>query len=308
MEFRAIRADRIDVLLSEQAEITRSRAGKLIENGNVLIDGKIAKKSGEKVKHNSLVSYEIPPLVEKIEKKDIPIEIIYQDEDIAIINKPKGLTVHPAKGNYDNTLVNALMYRLDNLSGINGEIRPGIVHRLDKDTSGIMVVAKTDMAHLSLSEQIKNRTVKKEYLAILEGNLKDDSGTIRTFIERSKRERKQMAVSSTGREAITDYKVIMRFESHCLVLFRIHTGRTHQIRVHAKYLNHPIVGDKTYGYKKQRYDTNGQLLHAYRLTFTHPRTRKVVQFTAPPSEDFCRVYDTIAKKEQKQCLADMQGF
>ena len=298
--FKATENGRLDVLLSKETSLTRSHVGKLIDDGLVTVNGVVPKKSGVTVKAGDEICYEIPTPVEKIEKKDIPFEILYEDTDLAVINKPQGLTVHPAGGNYTDTLVNALMYKLDSLSGINGEIRPGIVHRLDKDTSGVMVVAKNDLAHLSLSEQIKNRTVKKEYLALLEGNLPNDSGTVTTCIDRSTRDRKMMAVSKTGREAISDYKVITRFADNCLTLFRIHTGRTHQIRVHAKYLNHPVVGDKTYGYKKQKFALDGQLLHAYRLTFVHPTTNKEMTFSAPLPDYFVKVYDTLASKEKKK--------
>ncbi|MBR2989186.1 MAG: RluA family pseudouridine synthase, partial [Clostridia bacterium] len=233
---------RLDSVITENSEYTRSFIKKLFEDGQILVNGIVPKKSGQSVKSGDVIKLEIPAPIEKIEKKDIPIEVIYQDDDIAIINKPQGLTVHPAGTNYDNTLVNALMFNLDSLSGINGEIRPGIVHRLDKDTSGVMVVAKNDKAHLSLSEQIANRTVKKEYVAIVEGNLKNDEGRVETLIGRNPKDRKLMAVTTTGRVAITDYKVIARLDENCLVHFRIHTGRTHQIRVHCKHLGHPIVG------------------------------------------------------------------
>ncbi len=292
---------RLDTIFSLSTGLTRSRAAKLIDDGCVLLNGEKPKKSGVAVKIGDEISYEIPELVEKIEKKDIPFEILYEDDDLAVINKPQGLTVHPAGGNYTDTLVNALMYRLDSLSGINGEIRPGIVHRLDKDTSGVMVVAKNDKAHLSLSKQIKDRTVVKEYLALLEGNLTQSEGRIETKIDRSTRDRKLMTVSkTTGREAITDYKVITRFADNCLVLFRIHTGRTHQIRVHAKHLSHPVVGDKSYGFKKQKFNLDGQLLHAYRLSFTHPSTGKIMTFIAPLPEYFVKVHDALAVSERKK--------
>ncbi len=299
--FKAVANGRLDVILAESADVTRSRAAKLVDDGQVTVNGNIPKKSGVAIKTGDEISYEIPELIEKIEKKDIPFEVLYEDEDLAVINKPQGLTVHPAGGNYTDTLVNALMYRLDSLSGINGEIRPGIVHRLDKDTSGVMVVAKNDKAHLSLSNQIKERTVVKEYLALLEGNLSEKEGRIHTKIDRSTKNRKLMTVTaSSGREAITDYKVITRFDENCLVLFRIHTGRTHQIRVHAKHLNHPVVGDKSYGYKKQRFKLDGQLLHAYRLTFIHPRTQERMTFVAPLPEHFVKVHDALATSERKK--------
>ncbi len=288
---------RLDTIISQNCDFTRSYVKQLIEKNNVTVNGEVPKKSGQVVKVGDVVVIEVPQLVEKIEKKDIPIDILYEDDDIAVINKPQGLTVHPAGGNYTDTLVNALMFRLDSLSGINGEVRPGIVHRLDKDTSGVMIVAKNDNAHLSLSNQIAERTVVKEYVALLEGNLSQDSGKVVTNIGRSPRDRKLMAVVKDGREAITEYNVISRFDQNCFVKFRILTGRTHQIRVHAKYLNHPVVGDKAYGFKKQKFDLDGQLLHAYRLSVTHPSTGERMTFTAPLPEYFVKVYNTLASKD-----------
>ncbi len=288
---------RLDVILAELTGYTRSYIKQLVEKNTVLVNGESVKKSGQIVKPADEITLDEPELVTKIEKKDIPVEILYEDDSIAVINKPQGLTVHPAGGNYTDTLVNALMYRLDNLSGINGEIRPGIVHRLDKDTSGVMVVAKTDAAHLALSGQIANRTVKKEYVAILEGTPAKDSGTIITKIGRNHKDRKLMAVTDDGREAVTDYKVITRFKENSFVLFRIHTGRTHQIRVHAKYIGHPVVGDKSYGFKKQKFDLGGQLLHSYRLTLTHPVTDETMTFIAPLPGYFEKVYNVLAVKD-----------
>ena len=288
---------RLDVILAELTGYTRSYIKQLVEKNAVRVNDEEVKKSGQIVKPADEITLDEPELVTKIEKKDIPVEILYEDDDIAVINKPQGLTVHPAGGNYTDTLVNALMYRLDNLSGINGEIRPGIVHRLDKDTSGVMVVAKTDAAHLALSEQIAARTVKKEYVAILEGTPAKDKGTIITKIGRNPKDRKLMAVTSDGREAITDYKVVTKFKENSFVLFRIHTGRTHQIRVHAKYIGHPVVGDKSYGYKKQKFDLNGQLLHSYRLTIVHPTSGEVMTFTAPLPDYFEKVYNVLAAKD-----------
>ena len=296
---------RLDVILSDNTEYTRSRISTLVSEGKVIVNGATAKKSGQSLKIGDVIEVEIPEVVTKIEKKDIPVEIIYEDSDVAVINKPQGLTVHPAGGNYDNTLVNALMFRLDSLSGINGEVRPGIVHRLDKDTSGVMIVAKNDKAHLSLSKQIADRSVKKEYLALIEGNLPTDSGSITTKIGRNPKNRKLMAVTSDGREAITEYKVITRFENYSLVLFHIITGRTHQIRVHSKHLGHPVVGDKSYGYKKQKFALGGQLLHAYRLTVTHPTSGKEMTFVASLPQYFEKVYDTLAIKEKKSPFKEL---
>lgn len=287
---------RLDVYISEHSDITRSYAAKLIERGLCSVNGVLSVKSGEKLKTGDKIELQIPENIETIEKKDIPFDIIYEDNDIAIINKPQGLTVHPAAGNFDNTLVNGLMYRLDSLSGINGVIRPGIVHRLDKNTSGIMVVAKNDKAHLSLSEQIAARSVIKQYVAIVEGNFKDDAGTVITGIARNPKDRKQMCVSPFGREAITGYRVVQRFSDNCFVLFDLHTGRTHQIRVHCKHLGHPIVGDPVYGFKKQKFRLDGQLLHSYRLTLKHPSTGQTMTFTAKLPDYFVEVYNNLAKQ------------
>ena len=291
---------RLDVFIAANSDITRSYAEKLIEKGLCSINDVPAKKSGEKLKAGDEIALTVPETVTAgIEKKDIEFDIIYEDDDIAVINKPQGLTVHPAAGNYSDTLVNGLMYRLKNLSGINGEIRPGIVHRLDKNTSGIMVIAKNDKAHISLSGQIAARSVKKIYLALLEGNLKEDEGEIKTYIGRNPKNRKKMAVLDSGREAITGYKVLQRFSDNCFVAFNLHTGRTHQIRVHAAYLGHPVVGDPEYGFKKQRFKLNGQLLHAYLLSFIHPTSGKRVTFTAPLPGYFEEVYNILAKKDNK---------
>lgn len=289
---------RLDVYLAFILPYTRSQIKNLIVDGNVLVNGQKV-KSGKSLKVGDVVSIEMPkPIEAKALPEDIPLDILYEDDDIAVINKQRGLIVHPAPGVYTGTLVNALLYRLKDLSGVNGAHRPGIVHRLDKDTTGVMVVAKNDAAHLDLSRQIADRTVIKKYLALLEGNLKDDEGTVSTFIDRSERDRRLMVVSDSGRMAITDYKVLERFTDNCLVEFRLHTGRTHQIRVHAKYLLHPVVGDKAYGFKKQRFDLDGQLLHSHELTFTHPRTKEKMTFVAPLPSDFLRVLDILRRSEK----------
>ncbi len=288
-------SSRIDTLVSEQLSLTRSAAKKLIEEGNVLLNGR-AVKAGQAVRTGDEIAVHIPEL-KPIEAKaeDIPLDIVYEDGDIAVVNKAQGMTVHAGNGNLDGTLVNALLFRLKNLSGINGAIRPGIVHRIDKDTSGLLVVAKNDGAHLSLSEQIENKTCKREYLALLEGVIKEDGGHIQTDIGRNPKDRLQMAVLPAGRGkvAITDWQVEERFARNTLVKFSLHTGRTHQIRVHAKHIGHPVVGDLTYGYKKQRFDLAGQLLHAYRLELTHPTTGKRMSFSAPLPDYFERVLKIV---------------
>lgn len=207
------------------------------------------------------------------------------------------MTVHMGNGNTDGTLVNALLYRLDSLSGINGVIRPGIVHRIDKDTSGLLVVAKNDAAHLGLSEQIANKTCKRTYLALLEGKLKDDKGTVTTYIGRDPRDRLKMAVvePEKGKIAVTDYTVLQRYDGYTLCRFDLHTGRTHQIRVHARYLGHPVVGDPVYGIKKQKFKLNGQLLHAWKLALVHPATGKEMNFEAPLPDYFADVLHKLTK-------------
>ncbi len=292
-------ASRADVFVSENlTDYTRSAVKKLFEGGGVTIDGKAAKPS-QSVSAGSSICVVLPELEECVAKpEDIPIEIIYEDDDLAVINKPQGLTVHAGNGNLDGTLVNALLFRLKNLSGIGGVIRPGIVHRIDKNTSGLLVVAKNDKSHLSLAEQIANKTCHRTYVALLEGNLKDDEGNITTYIGRNPNDRVKMAVvpPDKGKLAITDYKVLARNNGYTLCRFDLHTGRTHQIRVHAKYLNHPIVGDDVYGRKKREFNLNGQLLHAYKLEFTHPTTGRQMSFTAPLPDYFVKVLNKLGIK------------
>lgn len=284
--------NRADICVLEASEgKTRSYVKKLFDSGSVVVGGKIAKAS-QNIRAGETVEITFPDAVEYTAKpEDIPIEIIYEDEHLAVVNKPQGMTVHLGNGNVDGTLVNALLFKLDKLSGINGVIRPGIVHRIDKDTSGLLVVAKNDKAHLSLSEQIKEKTCKRTYLALLEGNLKTDSGTVTTYIGRSPQDRVKMAVvpPDKGKLAITDYCVEKRFDGYTLCRFDLKTGRTHQIRVHAKYLGHPVVGDKVYGIAKQKFKLNGQLLHAFRLSFVHPVTQKQMTFEAPLPDYFLEI-------------------
>lgn len=272
------RGQRLDVfLLSKFPEFSRSHIKNMIEKGKVSVDGKLIKKAGTCLKEGEKIDVEELE-IEKIstEAEDIEFEIVYQDKDLAVINKPQGLVVHPCSSTKSGTLVNGLLYKIKDLSGINGSFRPGIVHRLDKDTSGLLVVAKNDFAHVNLAEQIKNKTCHRNYLALLDGNLKDDEGEIKTFLKRDPKDRKKISVQDSGRVAVTDYKVLKRFEKCCLVEFSLQTGRTHQIRVHSKFLNHPIVGDKLYG--KEVKGLNGQLLHAYKLSFLHPRTSERMTF------------------------------
>lgn len=290
---------RLDLFLSETSGISRSHAKNLCEQGFVLRNGKALKASDGVKEGDEIIVNEPKPVSLDLTPQDMPLDIIYQDEDVAVINKAQGVTVHAGGGTKGNTLVNALLYHLDSLSGINGVLRPGIVHRIDKDTSGLLVVAKNDRAHVSLASQIEKKTCRREYIALLEGVVKEDKGRIETFIGRSDKDRKLMAVTKTGRKAATNYEVIKRYKEFTLCRFILETGRTHQIRVHAKYMGHPVVGDKAYGFKKQKFALEGQLLHAYKLTFTHPSTGEAVSFTAPLPDYFEKVLNSIAATETK---------
>lgn len=289
---------RADVFLSEMLGGTRSSVKKLFENCFVLIDGKPAKPS-QSVSAGARAEVTLPDAVScEAKPEDIKIDIVYEDNFLAVINKPQGMTVHAGNGNTEGTLVNALLFHLDSLSGINGVIRPGIVHRIDKDTSGLLVVAKNDAAHLSLAKQIEEKTCRRTYIALLEGNLKNDCGTVTTYIGRDSKDRVKMAAvePNRGKLAITDYTVLKRYkEGYTLCRFDLHTGRTHQIRVHARYLSHPVVGDPVYGVKKQKFSLNGQLLHAWKLQFIHPATNEEVSFEAPLPDYFIAVLNKLTE-------------
>ncbi len=289
-------AGRLDRYLAEQnPELSRSFLKNLIEQGNILLNGKTA-KAGAKLKAGDEILMEIPQAeVVEIKPEDIPLSIVYQDEDIAVINKVQGMVTHPAPGNYEGTLVGAILHHIKDLSGINGELRPGIVHRLDKDTSGLLVIAKNDQAHQSLSAQIAEKTAKRIYLALVYGNVKQDSGTIATQIGRDPRDRKKMAVTRNGREAVTHYRVLKRYEGYTLVQCELGTGRTHQIRVHLKHLGFPVVGDPVYTRQKDKFGLKGQLLHAYKLCLTHPRTGEWMEFCAPLPAYYQKVLASLKK-------------
>lgn len=290
-------ARRLDVFLSENSGLTRSHVQKLISLGNVTVDGKIAPKASISVNADSVVEISLPPEIPlDIVAQDIPLDIVYEDADLAVINKPQGMTVHPANNVYQGTLVNALLYHVKDLSGINGVLRPGIVHRLDKDTSGLLVIAKNDRSHVELQRQIQEKSCRRIYIALLEGVLKSDSGTVDKPIGRSLSDRKKMDIVAGGRNAVTHYAVLERFANYTLVRFELKTGRTHQIRVHAKFLGHPVVGDKTYGYAKCKFNLDGQLLHAETLTFTHPTTGQELSFSAPIPPYFEKVLNKLRNK------------
>lgn len=288
--------DRLDVFVGEVAQSSRSNAQKRIKNGLVTLNGKTEDKVSRTLKIGDNVGITIvaPKLIELI-PQNIPLDVVYQDEYLAVINKQQGLTVHPAGGNYKDTLVNALLYHIKDLSGINGDIRPGIVHRLDKDTSGLMVIAKNDFAHVNLSQQIASKECRRIYYALTEGVFKEDSGIIDQPLFRSKTDRKKIAVDPDGRQAITLFNVVERFSANTLVRFELKTGRTHQIRVHSAFIGHPIVGDKVYGFKKQRFDLNGQLLHSKEITFTHPKTDDSMHFDSELPDYFRRILSVLKK-------------
>lgn len=281
---------RLDRFISEELEEqSRSYIQLLIEDGEVTVNDCV-KKSNYKLKENDSILITIPEAKEySIEPENIPLDVIYEDNDIVVINKPRGMTVHPAPGVYSGTLVNALLYHCKDLSGINGILRPGIVHRIDKDTTGILVVAKNDKAHNHLAAQLKDHSMTREYVALVEGVMKNDFGTIDAPLARDPKDRIKIAIVKDGRKAVTHYKVLERYSKNTLVECKLETGRTHQIRVHLSSINHPLVGDPVYGYKKQRFNINGQLLHAKKLGFIHPTTEEYMEFTTELPEDFIRV-------------------
>ena len=276
-------------------EISRSMVQKLLAEGNITVNGKIPKAS-YKVGLGDEIEIIIPEAKEiELKPQDIPLDIIYEDEDIIVINKEKGMVVHPANGNPDGTLVNAIMAKCkDSLSGIGGEIRPGIVHRLDKDTSGVIIVAKNDKAHINLSEQLKNHEVKKTYIALVRGIIKENEATINMPIARSKSDRKKMAVCKEGKSAITHFKVLGRFKNqYTLLEINIETGRTHQIRVHLSNIGYPIIGDEVYSNGKNEWGIKGQALHAWKIEFKHPRTGEQIHLKAKIPEYFENIINEL---------------
>ena len=280
--------ERLDVVASSLADLTRSRAGALIRDGLVQVGGVPQTKAGFRLRSGDEIRVELPEAAPaRVEAQDIPLEILYQDADLAVVYKPSGMVVHPAAGNPDGTMVNALLQHLDQLSGIGGEIRPGIVHRIDKDTSGLLLVAKNDFSHASLSEQIKVHSVQRAYMAIVQGGMREDCGTVEGPIGRHPTDRKKMAIVPGGRDAVTHWRVLEPLKGATLLECRLTTGRTHQIRVHMASIGHPLLGDPLYGPKKMPYPVQGgQLLHAFRIGFVHPRTGEEMLFEAPPEARF----------------------
>lgn len=291
------RGDRIDKFISDsENDISRSYAAKLCGEKLVEVNGK-AEGKNYKIKGGEEIAVELPEPEElELVPENIPLNIVYEDDDVIVVNKPQGMVVHPAAGNESGTLVNALLYHCgDSLSAINGVIRPGIVHRIDKDTSGLLIAAKNNEAHLKLSEQLKERKALRKYLALVNGNIKEDSGTVNRPIGRSPSDRKKMAVIPGGREAVTHFNVLERFGQYTLVECILETGRTHQIRVHMAYIGHSIVGDKTYGIKKEKFNLVGQLLHARTIGFSHPKTGEMMEFSSQLPDYFENVLEKLRK-------------
>ncbi len=302
MNFRVEETDaakRLDIFLSEKTEFTRSRLGALIKDGQVSVDGQLEKKPSFLLKVAQQVELAVPEVREaRVEAENIPLPVVYQDDDLAVVYKPSGMVVHPAAGNPSGTMVNALLYHLSGLSGIGGELRPGIVHRIDKDTSGLLLVAKNDQSHLALSEQIKAHSVQRAYLAIVLGNIKQDEGDVDGPIGRHPADRKKMAIVPGGREAHTHYRVLERLKDACLVEAILTTGRTHQIRVHMASIGHPVAGDPVYGPKRGNLSTrSGQMLHAYKIGFVHPKDGRTLCFEAPPEPEFMEILNKLRPAE-----------
>lgn len=292
--------ERLDsYLVKELNEVSRTYVQKLIKEGLVQVNNKFEKASYI-VEEGDFIRVDFPePKKLEILPENIALDIVYQDEDLVVINKPQDMVVHPAPGNYSGTLVNGLLFHIDSLSSINGIIRPGIVHRLDKDTSGLLVVAKNDAAHRFLSEELKNRKVKRNYLALVHGVLKNDEGTIDAPIGRHPKDRKKMAVTSkNSKEAVTHYKVLKRYDNYTLVELSLETGRTHQIRVHMAYINYPIVGDPVYCQRKNEFGLDKQMLHAYKLAFIHPSSKEKMEFEIDLPPYFKRILDNLENKRK----------
>lgn len=283
---------RLDKALADLTELSRSQANEAIKNGNILVNGK-AVKAKYSVKEGDLVTYDLPePEVLEYEAEDIPLDIVYEDDDVAVVNKPQGMVVHPSVGHTSGTLVNALMYHIHDLSSINGVVRPGIVHRIDKDTSGLLMIAKNDRAHQALAEELKDKKSLRKYLAIVHGNIPNDRGVIEAPIGRSEKDRKKQAVTAKGKPAVTHFKVLERFGNYTLVELTLETGRTHQIRVHMAYIGHPVAGDPLYGPRKTL-KGNGQFLHAQTLGFTHPTTGESLRFSVEPPAIFQETLENL---------------
>nr|WP_312576009.1 RluA family pseudouridine synthase [Sedimentibacter sp.] len=290
--------ERVDSYISNHIDyMSRNSVQKLIAEGNIKVNNKLV-KSNYKLKKNDEIKIIMPePEILNVEAEDIEIKVVYEDDDVAVINKPQGVVVHPAPGHHSGTLVNGLMFHLKNLSSINGVLRPGIVHRLDKNTSGLMIVAKNDKSHNFLAECLKEHSIYRIYYALVEGKVKDDQGIINAPLGRSEKDRKKRAVTNkNSKEAVTNFWVIKRFQKYTLVKLKLETGRTHQIRVHMKYIGHPVVGDDVYGSKINKFGLSGQLLHSKRLGFVHPTTGEYMEFDSELPSYFNKVLNTIREQ------------
>ena len=290
---------RIDKFIANVAsDLTRSRIQGLISDGNITVNGKVV-KANYKVREQDIIKILIPDAVPvDIPAEDIPLDIVYEDDDILIVNKPKGMVVHPAPGHYTGTLVNALMYHCkDNLSGINGELRPGIVHRIDMDTTGLLVVCKNDKAHNFVAEQLKEHSITRKYQAIVYNAFKDEEGIVEGNIGRHPNDRKKMTITPNGKEAITHYKVLKNMGKYTLIECQLETGRTHQIRVHMSSINHPLLGDEIYGPKNCPFKLQGQVLHAKTLGFIHPTTKEYMEFDSELPAYFTKLIDTLSNQQ-----------
>ena len=290
ISIECVGGQRADKFIADNTEFTRSHIQKLIEDGFVTVDG-VPVKSNTKLKDGQIVDVVVPdPVALETQAEDIALDIVYEDECMLVVNKPQGMVVHPAAGNYSGTLVNALLAHCgDSLSEINGVIRPGIVHRIDKDTSGLLLVAKDNEAHISLAQQIKQHSLTRKYIALVHGNIKNEDGTIDAPIGRHHSDRKRMCITDkNSKNAVTHYKVIERYDGYTFVECRLKTGRTHQIRVHMSSTGHPVIGDPVYGPKKSRFKENGQLLHARTVGFIHPKTKEYMEFNTEIPERFLK--------------------
>ena len=285
---------RLDKAVADLTPLSRRHANEQIKNGQILVNGQV-KKAKYAVKAGDVITYELPePEALEYVAENLPLDIVYQDEDVAVVNKAQGMVVHPSAGHTSGTLVNALMYHIKDLSGINGVLRPGIVHRIDKDTSGLLMIAKNDDAHIKLAEELKDKKSLRKYWAIVHGNLPNDRGVIEAPIGRSEKDRKKQAVTAKGKPAVTRFHVLERFGNYTLVELQLETGRTHQIRVHMAYIGHPVAGDEVYGPRKTL-KGHGQFLHARTLGFTHPKTAEVMEFTAEAPAIFQETLEKLRK-------------